>query len=113
MMMIMSLIQRTCGVIQGAFVAIQGTFGVIQMMMIFSPFGQLGLWAPSSGIEMYSHKPRVLSHTTLLGNIWQRLGNIWQHLENIWQRLGNIWQRVRNTWHTPVSEESELFLVGI
>ncbi len=40
--------------IQGRFGVIQGTFGVIQiMMMIISPFGQLGLWAPSSGVQTY------------------------------------------------------------
>jgi hypothetical protein len=46
------VIQGTFGVIQGTFCVIQGTFGVIQMMlMIISPFGQLGLWAPSSGMQ--------------------------------------------------------------
>ena len=50
MMMITSLIQGTFGVIQGTFGVIQGTFGVIQTMMIISPFGQLRLWGPSSGI---------------------------------------------------------------
>jgi hypothetical protein len=38
--------------IQGTFSAIQRIFSVIQMMMmIISPFGQLGLWAPSSGVQ--------------------------------------------------------------
>jgi hypothetical protein len=47
-----SMIQGTFGVIQGTLCVIQGTFGVIQMMMtILRPFGQLGLWAPSSGVQ--------------------------------------------------------------
>jgi hypothetical protein len=52
-MMIVSLIQGTFGVIQGTFGVIQGTFSVIQTMMI-SPFGQLGLLAPSSGVRHVS-----------------------------------------------------------
>jgi hypothetical protein len=44
-------IQGTFRAIQGTFVVIQGTFGVILMMMIRSPFGQLGLWVPSSGFD--------------------------------------------------------------
>jgi hypothetical protein len=59
MMLIISLIQGTFGVIQGTFGAIQRRFGVIQMVMIIvSPFGQLEMWAPCSGVqgcEMYSH----------------------------------------------------------
>jgi hypothetical protein len=34
--------------IQGRFGVIQGPFGIIHMMMITNPIGQLGLWAPSS-----------------------------------------------------------------
>jgi hypothetical protein len=40
--------------IQGIFSVIQGTFGMIQMMMMMmmiSPFDQLGLWAPYSGVQ--------------------------------------------------------------
>jgi hypothetical protein len=44
------MIQETFDDIQGSFGVIQGTFGVIRMMMITSSFGQLGLWAPSSGL---------------------------------------------------------------
>jgi hypothetical protein len=36
------------------------------MMMIISPFGQLGLWAPSSGRETYSHQSQMLSHTPVI-----------------------------------------------
>jgi hypothetical protein len=50
--MIRILIQGSFGAIQGTFGMIQGTFGVIPMMMTtISPFGQLGLWAPSSGVD--------------------------------------------------------------
>jgi hypothetical protein len=52
------MIQGTFGMIQGTFVVIQGTFiviqrifSVIQTMMIISPFGQLGLWVPSSEVR--------------------------------------------------------------
>jgi hypothetical protein len=50
MMMITSLIQGTFGVIQGTLGAIQGTCGVILIMIMMSRFGQLRLWAPSSGV---------------------------------------------------------------
>jgi hypothetical protein len=46
----MAVIQGTFGVIRGTFGVIQGTFDVIQMMMVISPLGQLGLWAPFSGV---------------------------------------------------------------
>jgi hypothetical protein len=35
---------------------------MMMMMIIISPFGQLGLWAPSSEVEMYSHKSCMFSH---------------------------------------------------
>jgi hypothetical protein len=46
---------------------------IMMMMMIISPFGQLGLWAVTNlgcghlqGCEMYSHKPRMFSHTPVI-----------------------------------------------
>jgi len=39
-----------------------------RMMMMISPFGQLGLWAVGlcKGCEMYSHRPCVFLHTSVV-----------------------------------------------
>jgi hypothetical protein len=62
------VIQGTFGVIQGTFGVIQRLFGVIQRLMIRSPFGQVGLWAPSSGVLGINHvcENECLSHTPVI-----------------------------------------------
>jgi hypothetical protein len=36
------------------------------MVMMISPFGQLGLWVPTSRVEMYSHRSCMFSHTPVI-----------------------------------------------